>query len=69
MSAPLGVGVPLTAHDAPAPLRPSPERGQLFDQILWFGEGFCRAHAVSFAVPALQSAWLMVGHPAALYAG
>ncbi|MFD7555800.1 DNA polymerase III subunit alpha [Streptomyces sp. NPDC059835] len=31
--------------------------------------GFCRAHAVAFAVPAMQSAWLKAHHPAALYAG
>ncbi|MEW1699413.1 DNA polymerase III subunit alpha [Streptomyces sp. NPDC091278] len=31
--------------------------------------GFCRAHAVAFAVPALQSAYLKAHHPAALYAG
>ncbi|GHH43509.1 DNA polymerase III subunit alpha [Streptomyces candidus] len=31
--------------------------------------GFCRAHAVAFAVPALQSAWLKAHYPAALYAG
>ncbi len=31
--------------------------------------GFCRAHAVAFAVPALQSAWLKAHHPAALYSG
>jgi error-prone DNA polymerase len=31
--------------------------------------GFCRAHAVAFAVPAVQSAWLKRHHPAALYAG
>ncbi|MFI6056343.1 DNA polymerase III subunit alpha [Streptomyces violascens] len=31
--------------------------------------GFCRAHAVAFAIPALQSAWLKAHHPAALYAG
>ena len=31
--------------------------------------GFCRAHAVAFAVPALQSAWLKAHHPAALYVG
>ncbi|MER5950247.1 DNA polymerase III subunit alpha [Streptomyces sp. NPDC001904] len=31
--------------------------------------GFCRAHAVAFAVPAVQSAWLKAHHPAALYAG
>lgn len=31
--------------------------------------GFCRAHAVAFAVPALQSAWLKAHEGAALYAG
>ncbi|MFH9769825.1 DNA polymerase III subunit alpha [Streptomyces microflavus] len=31
--------------------------------------GFCRAHAVAFAVPAVQSAWLKAHYPAALYAG
>ncbi|GAB3697005.1 DNA polymerase III subunit alpha [Nocardiopsis oceani] len=31
--------------------------------------GFCRAHAVAFAVPAYQSAWLKRHHPAAFYAG
>ncbi|MFS1303378.1 DNA polymerase III subunit alpha [Streptosporangium longisporum] len=31
--------------------------------------GFCRAHAVAFAVPAVQSAWLKTHHPAAFYAG
>ncbi|MFM9452342.1 DNA polymerase III subunit alpha [Streptomyces europaeiscabiei] len=31
--------------------------------------GFCRAHAVAFAVPALQSAWLKAHHAAAFYAG
>ncbi|MCM2391409.1 DNA polymerase III subunit alpha [Streptomyces albipurpureus] len=31
--------------------------------------GFARAHAVAFAVPALQSAWLKAHYPAALYAG
>ncbi|NJQ01347.1 DNA polymerase III subunit alpha [Streptomyces zingiberis] len=31
--------------------------------------GFCRAHAVAFAVPALQSAWLKAHHPAFLLAG
>ena len=31
--------------------------------------GFCRAHAVAFAVPALQSAWLKAHYPAALVAG
>ncbi|MFI2201051.1 DNA polymerase III subunit alpha [Streptomyces sp. NPDC020192] len=31
--------------------------------------GFCKAHAVAFAVPTYQSAWLKVHHPAAFYAG
>ncbi|WP_434587498.1 DNA polymerase III subunit alpha [Streptomyces sp. A5-4] len=31
--------------------------------------GFCRAHAVAFAVPALQSAWLKAHYPAHLLAG
>ncbi|MFF1443320.1 DNA polymerase III subunit alpha [Streptomyces sp. NPDC058295] len=31
--------------------------------------GFCRAHAVAFAVPALQSAYLKAHFPAYLYAG
>jgi error-prone DNA polymerase len=31
--------------------------------------GFCKAHAVAFAVPAYQSAWLKAHHPAAFYAG
>ncbi|WP_406397830.1 PHP domain-containing protein [Streptomyces uncialis] len=31
--------------------------------------GFCKAHAVSFAVPTYQSAWLKAHHPAAFYAG
>ncbi|WP_415953850.1 DNA polymerase III subunit alpha [Streptomyces sp. KLOTTS4A1] len=31
--------------------------------------GFCRAHAVAFAVPAVQSAWLKTHHPAAFFAG
>jgi error-prone DNA polymerase len=31
--------------------------------------GFCRAHAVAFAVPALQSAWLKAHYPAFLLAG
>ncbi|MFF4188948.1 DNA polymerase III subunit alpha [Streptomyces sp. NPDC001691] len=44
--------------------------GQVWSVIESFGAyGFCRAHAVAFAVPALQSAWLKAHHPAALYAG
>ncbi|MQY13186.1 Error-prone DNA polymerase [Streptomyces sp. RB5] len=31
--------------------------------------GFCKAHAVAFAVPSYQSAWLKAHHPAAFYAG
>ncbi|WP_326680889.1 DNA polymerase III subunit alpha [Streptomyces sp. NBC_01237] len=42
----------------------------VWDTVASFGAyGFCRAHAVAFAVPALQSAWLKAHHPAALYAG
>ncbi|WP_116209418.1 DNA polymerase III subunit alpha [Streptomyces olivoreticuli] len=43
---------------------------KIWEVIASFGAyGFCRAHAVAFAVPALQSAWLKAHHPAALYAG
>ncbi|MBT2392467.1 DNA polymerase III subunit alpha [Streptomyces sp. ISL-1] len=43
---------------------------KVWDTLEAFGAyGFCRAHAVAFAVPALQSAWLKAHHPAALYAG
>ena len=31
--------------------------------------GFCKAHAVAFALPAYQSAWLKTHHPAAFFAG
>ncbi|WNZ12731.1 DNA polymerase III subunit alpha [Streptomyces sp. 11x1] len=31
--------------------------------------GFCKAHAVAFAVPTYQSAWLKTHHPAAFYTG
>ncbi len=31
--------------------------------------GFCKAHAVAFAVPTYQSAWLKTHRPAAFYAG
>ncbi|EPH46902.1 putative Error-prone DNA polymerase [Streptomyces aurantiacus JA 4570] len=57
--------------------RTAGERGygpQVLDEV-WeiiasFGAyGFCRAHAVAFAVPALQSAYLKAHYPAALYAG
>jgi error-prone DNA polymerase len=47
-----------------------PVRDQVWETIAAFGAyGFCRAHAVAFAVPALQSAWLKAHHPAALLAG
>ncbi|MFE1478995.1 DNA polymerase III subunit alpha [Streptomyces cyaneofuscatus] len=43
---------------------------EVWNIIKEFGAyGFCRAHAVAFAVPAVQSAWLKAHHPAALYAG
>ncbi|MFE7245182.1 DNA polymerase III subunit alpha [Streptomyces sp. NPDC057580] len=43
---------------------------EVWEIVAPFGAyGFCRAHAVAFAVPALQSAWLKAHHPAALYAG
>ncbi|WP_326708077.1 DNA polymerase III subunit alpha [Streptomyces sp. NBC_01474] len=43
---------------------------EVWDVINEFGAyGFCRAHAVAFAVPAVQSAWLKAHYPAALYAG
>ncbi|GAA3126142.1 hypothetical protein GCM10020254_86940 [Streptomyces goshikiensis] len=43
---------------------------EVWEIIKGFGAyGFCRAHAVAFAIPALQSAWLKAHHPAALYAG
>lgn len=43
---------------------------EVWEIVASFGAyGFCRAHAVAFAVPALQSAWLKAHHPAALYAG
>jgi len=43
---------------------------EVWEIVASFGAyGFCRAHAVAFAVPALQSAFLKAHHPAALYAG
>ncbi|MFE5484124.1 DNA polymerase III subunit alpha [Streptomyces sp. NPDC056527] len=43
---------------------------EVWEIVSSFGAyGFCRAHAVAFAVPALQSAWLKAHYPAALYAG
>ncbi|GAA3479749.1 DNA polymerase III subunit alpha [Streptomyces yanii] len=45
-------------------------RDQVWKTIEAFGAyGFCRAHAVAFAVPALQSAWLKAHYPAFLLAG
>ncbi|WP_030947382.1 DNA polymerase III subunit alpha [Streptomyces sp. NRRL S-646] len=43
---------------------------QTWEIIEAFGSyGFCKAHAVAFAVPTYQSAWLKAHHPAAFYAG
>ncbi|WP_330351932.1 DNA polymerase III subunit alpha [Streptomyces sp. NBC_00582] len=43
---------------------------QVWEKLRAFGAyGFARAHAVAFAVPALQSAYLKAHFPAALYAG
>ncbi|MFE3828913.1 DNA polymerase III subunit alpha [Streptomyces sp. NPDC059092] len=45
-------------------------RDNVWKTVEAFGAyGFCRAHAVAFAVPALQSAWLKAHHPAFLLAG
>ncbi|MFD7296754.1 DNA polymerase III subunit alpha [Streptomyces sp. NPDC059897] len=45
-------------------------REEVWKIIEAFGAyGFCRAHAVAFAVPALQSAWLKARFPAFLLAG
>jgi error-prone DNA polymerase len=45
-------------------------RDEVWATIEAFGAyGFCRAHAVAFAVPALQSAWLKAHYPAFLLAG
>ncbi|MFF0742818.1 DNA polymerase III subunit alpha [Streptomyces sp. NPDC004111] len=45
-------------------------RDEVWQTVEAFGAyGFCRAHAVAFAVPALQSAWLKAHHPAFLLAG
>ncbi|MGW5352327.1 DNA polymerase III subunit alpha [Streptomyces sp. NPDC004031] len=45
-------------------------RDEVWATVESFGAyGFCRAHAVAFAVPALQSAWLKAHHPAFLLAG
>ncbi|MDJ0460134.1 DNA polymerase III subunit alpha [Streptomyces sp. H27-C3] len=45
-------------------------RDEVWKTVEAFGAyGFCRAHAVAFAVPALQSAWLKAHYPAHLLAG
>ncbi|WP_433888581.1 DNA polymerase III subunit alpha [Streptomyces sp. CA-111067] len=45
-------------------------RDEVWATVESFGAyGFCRAHAVAFAVPALQSAWLKAHYPAFLLAG
>jgi error-prone DNA polymerase len=58
-------------HELAAARGYTPEvRSAVWETLEAFGAyGFCRAHAVAFAVPALQSAWLKAHHPAALYAG
>ncbi|MEW2634047.1 DNA polymerase III subunit alpha [Streptomyces sp. NPDC048389] len=44
--------------------------GRTWQIVEAFGSyGFCKAHAVAFAVPTYQSAWLKAHHPAAFYAG
>ncbi|RSM93329.1 DNA polymerase III subunit alpha [Streptomyces sp. WAC 01325] len=44
--------------------------GRTWEIVEAFGSyGFCKAHAVAFAVPTYQSAWLKAHHPAAFYAG
>ncbi|MBK3567464.1 DNA polymerase III subunit alpha [Streptomyces sp. MBT62] len=45
-------------------------RDEVWETVEAFGAyGFCRAHAVAFAVPALQSAWLKAHYPAFLLSG
>ncbi|KPI07463.1 DNA polymerase III, alpha subunit [Actinobacteria bacterium OK074] len=45
-------------------------REEVWKTVEAFGAyGFCRAHAVAFAVPALQSAWLKAHFPAFLLSG
>ncbi|WAP55203.1 DNA polymerase III subunit alpha [Streptomyces sp. S465] len=45
-------------------------RERTWEIVEAFGSyGFCKAHAVAFAVPTYQSAWLKAHHPAAFYAG
>ncbi|WP_127360276.1 DNA polymerase III subunit alpha [Actinacidiphila soli] len=58
-------------HELAAARGYSPEvRDEVWATVEAFGAyGFCRAHAVAFAVPALQSAWLKAHFPAFLLAG
>jgi error-prone DNA polymerase len=49
---------------------PAEVLGRTWEIVEAFGSyGFCKAHAVAFAVPTYQSAWLKAHHPAAFYAG
>ncbi|UKY49302.1 DNA polymerase III subunit alpha [Streptomyces inhibens] len=49
---------------------PSEVIARTWEIVEAFGSyGFCKAHAVAFAVPTYQSAWLKAHHPAAFYAG
>ncbi|WP_405460708.1 DNA polymerase III subunit alpha [Streptomyces sp. NBC_00101] len=58
-------------HDLASARGYDPEvRAKVWATVEAFGAyGFCRAHAVAFAVPALQSAWLKAHFPAFLLAG
>ncbi|MEU1019566.1 DNA polymerase III subunit alpha [Streptomyces sp. NPDC005898] len=48
----------------------APTIARAWEIVEAFGSyGFCKAHAVAFAVPTYQSAWLKAHHPAAFYAG
>ncbi|MEU4795771.1 DNA polymerase III subunit alpha [Streptomyces sp. NPDC023327] len=48
----------------------APTIARAWEIVEAFGSyGFCKAHAVAFAVPTYQSAWLKTHHPAAFYAG
>lgn len=43
---------------------------EIWRQLVSFGSfGFCKAHAVAFALPTYQSAWLKAHHPAAFMTG
>lgn len=57
-------------HQAQARGYSAAVRDEVWKTVEAFGAyGFCRAHAVAFAVPALQSAWLKAHYPAFLLAG